>query len=283
MFREPTAASSFEMTLSSDLPRFEAPPVIETVLGVYFRPLHRMNSVEQGIFWSNVLQSDFPFYELRPPLESIVERFDDPTTRVPSVRWQVSNEPDTPRLWAKSVTGEHILQIQRDGLLANWLRKDGYLPFRERLEALQRRLAEFEDFVRGRNFDQPITPTSCTVTYINHIPATAWSTAIEQTLACWTGQFSDSWLRPVEQGRLQLSFAYPDAPGRLHVTASSVVERETKQLMLQLELTARVMLATDSGDQASARLALETGHEWVVRGFASMTTPEMHKLWRRVK
>lgn len=269
-----------------DLPYFENPPVIETVLGVFFRPIHQFNSVWQGVFWNEHLRTKLPAIELRQPIEEIVERFDKPFgTLEPTLRWQVSAEPELPRLWAKSVSGDRILQVQRNAILSNWLRsKDTteYRRFADRLTELKEYYEQFVNFLRQNKLDERApTPTSCTVTYINHIPTESWSSALKSTLAAWTGEFSDEWLPEVEQGKLQFSFAFPKARGRLHVNAASVVQRETRQPILQVELTARVALDKESEGKDDVFQAVEIAHEWIVRGFASLTRPEMHKIWSR--
>ena len=105
-------------------PKFKKPPVVETVLGMHFRPLEKLTAARQGIFWEQSLSQDFPELEERLPIEEIQERFDDELET--GIRWQVSGRPPTPRLWAKSPdsdSGSHVVQIQQNALLANQLLK----------------------------------------------------------------------------------------------------------------------------------------------------------------
>ena len=269
-----------------ELPYFDDPPVIETVLGVFFRPVRNFNSVWQGTYWNECLKSDLSDFDLRPPIEEIPERFGPaPVSSGPVFRWEVADAPETPRLWAKWPSGERIFQVQRNALMSNWLRPKGsteYRRFSARLQELGDRYQQFSEFVAKYklNEDQPLTPTSCSATYINHIQADSWSAALERTLTRWSSKGSDDWLPPVEQGRLQFSFAFPNQ-GRLHVTAMSVIQRESKQPVLQLEFTARLVLAKEKCALEDVLQAVATGHEWIVRGFTSLTTPEMHATWRR--
>ncbi|HUE73403.1 MAG TPA: TIGR04255 family protein [Pirellulaceae bacterium] len=270
------------------LPYFESPPVIETVLGVFFRPVSQLNSVWQGVFWRECLQSDFPEFELRPPTEEAVERFaPDSQPFQPEVRWQFSAEPEAPRLWAKSPTGEHILQVQRNALLANWLRRNNYRRFEERLREFESRASQLETFIsRNSLTDGPLVPASCTVTYVNHIELgeqESWSTALGRTIQMWTADASDEWLPPVERARVQLSFAFPERRGRLHVSARPAQPKDTGNTVLQLELTGRVMLSGEPVGIPGLIAGLKTAHEWVVRGFTAITRAEMHQTWGRIQ
>jgi hypothetical protein len=249
-----------------------------------------LNSVWQGVLWGELLRQDLPLIELRPPIEEIVERFDRPSAALePTLRWEVAGEPETPRLWAKSLDGDRILQVQRNALLTNWLRSasspSSYRRFAERKSEFDGRLAQFRDFLTrdGLIEGASLSPTSCVITYINHIAAETWSAALAQSLTCWNGKCSDVSFPSPEQSRLQWSFAFPEDRGRLHVTASWVVQRETKQQVLQLELPARKALEKEHAGWEDVSTSIQAGHAWIVRGITLLTTPEMHLKWGRVQ
>jgi len=268
------------------LPSFERPPVIETVLGVFFRPLRTFNSVRQGIFWREDLQVDFPDFEVRAPVDEIVERFDaDSGYLQPGIRWQVSNEPDTPRLWAKSASGEHILQLQRNALLANWLRRAEYRPFDQRLADFERRFQQFDAFSLN-SLKEQVVPVSATISYINHIPVEGgetWASAIERILTCWSSPPAKSWLPAIDRGLLQFSFAFPEDGGRLHATVTPTKSKEVASVSVQLELTGRIMFRKEQQTLAHLLTGLSMAHKWVVMGFADLTRPEMHAYWGRTQ
>jgi hypothetical protein len=69
--------------------------------------------------------------------------------------------------------------------------------------------------------------------------------------------------------------------GRLRVAAGTAQSVEDRRNLVNLTLTARVR--TDPGTLDGARAALRVAHEWVVRGFTDMTTPEMHQAWGRLR
>ncbi|MBN2290829.1 MAG: TIGR04255 family protein [Pirellulales bacterium] len=268
------------------LPQFRNPPVIETVLGVYFRELEKFNSAEQGIFWDRYFRTKFPNLEERPPTEELRERFgEDRLVPGADIRWRVSQRPDTPRLWAASQDGQHVIQIQRNGFLTNWLKSnDGvtYKSFGEKRLELANKLGQLNEFLQDRTIGQ-IKPTSWVVTYINHIDYEGLDNvgpSVADIITTWTNTYSDDWLVSPDNLVLDIAFPMPSNAGRLNVKLTPVFENKSKQHKLRLELTARGQ--QEFKDLESLLLSIDLGHEWVVRGFTSLTRPEMHKLWERV-
>jgi uncharacterized protein (TIGR04255 family) len=268
------------------LPRFDRPPVIETVMGVHFKPLPRFTGAHQGVLWDREFRSDFPQVKERPPVEEVVERFgSDRLESSAGIRWSLSDQPDTPRLWAMSDSGEHILQIQKSALLTNWQRPPnvGYLHYSERRSEFERRLQIVDEFLRTNELGQ-VEPTSCLLTYINHLELDSLSDTadvVQQCLTVWQNSTSDSWLPKPDELRLHFAFPMPADSGRLNVIVNPVVRRQDKQPMIRMELTARGVPEDRSID--SAIRWIDGGHEWIVRGFSSITRPEMHEIWGRTQ
>lgn len=277
------------MTSSSKaLPRFGRPPVIETVLGVHFRPLEKFTSAHQGLLWERCFRAQFPKLEERPPVEEVREPFGEERLAPPMIRWQVFDRPPAPRLWAASASGEHVIQIQRNGLFANWLKRGegvAYRPYLERRQEFSQQLSQVEEFLREEEIGQ-LEPTSWNVTYINHIDYEGLDevgAAAARTLTVWANQFSDDWLPRTDKVLLDFAFPMPNNAGRLNVNLKPAVVLSDKRQVLRLDLTARGQLKKESRDVASALAGIDLGHEWIVRGFASLTRPEMHQLWERIQ
>ena len=267
-------------------PRFKRPPVVETVLGVHFRPLEKFTSAHQGLLWERYFRERFPKLEERSPVEAVQEQFGEDRLSPQTVRWQVSNRPPVPRLWAVSENDEHVIQIQNNALLANWLRADGglaYLSYAERRREFGRQLEQVEEFFREEGIGE-LQPTSWSVTYINLIDYEGLDNlgpAVARTLTVCTNQFSDDFLSQPDNLTFSLGFPMPEDAGRLNATFKPAV-RKDKQQALHLDLTARGQLKTKTLDLTSALDAIDLGHEWIVRGFASLTQPEMHEEWERI-
>jgi uncharacterized protein (TIGR04255 family) len=271
---------------SEELPRFGKPPVIETVLGVHFRPLEKFTSAHQGLLWERCFRARFPKLEERPPVEEVRERFGEERLAPPMIRWQVSDRPDAPRLWAVSESGQHVVQIQKNALFANWMKTGedvAYRPYAERRQEFSQQLEQLAEFFRDEAIGQ-LEPTTWSITYINHIEYEGFHNvgpAVARTLAVWANQRSDNWLPEPDKVVLEFSFPMPDDTGRLNVNLTPVVVLSDKKQMLRLDLTARGQLK--ARDVASALAGIDLGHEWIVRGFASLTRPEMHRVWERIQ
>jgi uncharacterized protein (TIGR04255 family) len=266
------------------LPHFRKPPVIETALGVHFRPLDTFTSAHQGLLWERFFRARFPKLEERPPVEEVRELFDQERLGVPMIRWQVSDRPPTPRLWATSESGQDVVQIQKNALFANWMRTGeevAYRRYAERRQEFGQQLGEVEKFLRDEGIGQ-LEPTAWSVTYINHVDYEGLrkvGPAVARTLTFWTNQASDNWLPEPDKMAMDFAFPMPDNAGRLNVNLTTAFVPNDRKHVLRLDLTARGQLKTK--DVASALAGIDLGHEWVVRGFASLTRPEMHQVWER--
>ena len=177
------------------------------------------------------------------------------------------------------------MQIQSDALMVNWERDeakpDEYWHYEQRRTDFANRLGALDQFLGARRLGSVI-PTTCFVTYLNHVPfepGDEFATVLARVLPMWSNHTSDSWLPAVEMGQMRLSFALPDQRGRLHVNITPGQRRRDHRNILRLDLTARGTPQQET--IASALDWLDLGHDWVVRGFASLTRTEMHEIWRR--
>lgn len=274
------------MTDVSPFPKFDTPPVIETILGVHFRPLVKLTSAHQGLLWGRCFRERFPKVEERPPVEEVREVFGKESRASRTIRWQVSDRPSSPRLWMASPDDEHIVQVQRDAILANWLRKEtpgGYRFFQQRREAFAEDLRRLDSFVQENGLGE-VVPTSCEVTYINHLKCTdpaELATVLAKTFPFWKNETTDGWLPALDEFNLHVGYPMPDQRGRLHLIVVPVVRHSDNCYLLRAELTAR---GEPVKQEIPAALDwIDLGHEWVVRGFASLTSSEMQKTWGRTQ
>jgi len=263
-------------------PKFRHPPVIETVLAVQFAPIQRFTAPYFGVFW-NRIRAEYPRQETQRPLGQQMEHFGGPPG-MPTVRiTTVPPEPDA-RCWFINDSGTQLIQVQRDRFIRNWRRtsvEQAYPSY----DVLKPRFAEdwdgFCEFLASEKLGQP-DANQCEVTYVNHIPqGEGWTTVGEtQHVLSLLASPSREFLPEPEILTLNSRYVMPDKKGRLHVTLQPAVQRPDGLLVLQLTLTAR-------GRPSSARREdilswLDMGHEWVVRGFADITTAEMHTRWGRL-
>lgn len=274
------------MTETKALPRFKHPPVVEVALSVMIEPLARFRSAYVGLLWNEV-RSRFPKTVDQPPLESPTEFETEPRKPLgPSLQFEAVTTPPL-RTWFLNEQETELLQIQHDRIARNWRRANttepypNYLnirgPFGDDLIFLSKFLAE--------NHLGELKPRQCEVTYVNHIVAgEGWKNHSElgRVLRNWDNP-TENFLPAIEDARFSSRYVIRngnDFVGRLHVSLQSAYQSSpTVNPVFVFTLTAR---GKPLGSGLEGALAfLELGHEWIVRGFAELTTPEMHVIWQR--
>jgi len=273
--------------MASGTPNFERPPVIEVAIGVQFETLP-LTTAHLGVLWQDYREK-LPKLREVAPLEGVVERFG---VRQRPARPRIAFvEHTTNRVWFLSEAEDELVQAQADRFIYNWRaakERDG----REypRFEAVEAGfLSAFETlgaFLARNDLDEP-NITQCEVTYVNHIlPAEdVWHTHAEAgravTLVSETNRFF--FLPTAEDIRASARFLIraPDenVAGRLHIELEPRYFVEDDTPLLLLKLTARG--APLGKGLEGARDFFAIGREWIVRGFADITSPEMHRIWGR--
>ena len=268
-------------------PEFENPPVVEVALSVQFEPLAKLRCVQIGSLWSE-FKDRFPQTEEHPPLEHVVEKFGLPPARRASVRFELLEEPPAPRVWFLNPEGTELVQIQQDRFVHNWRKQESCAPY-PRYKSIritfEEELRRFESFIIKHGLGD-FAPDQCEVTYLNHIPAgELWKShgELSKIITCLSPAFSDDYLSAPQDITLRQRHVILDGSGqpagRLHIQANPGFRNRDNLPIFMLELTARGRPLSTGIEGALAFLDL--GREWVVRGFASITTPEMHKEWKR--
>jgi uncharacterized protein (TIGR04255 family) len=268
------------------LPSFVAPPVVEVVLGVQFEPIKGLRTPQIGLLWQE-FKDRLPVTQEQPPLDPIIERF-GVIPKPPKFSLQMLEAPPPPRCWFLNSSGTELIQIQPDRFIRNWRQIDSGNEY-PRYEKLQTAFAEeFRKFLAFLQREKlgPFIPNQCEVTYVNHVlPCDVWQNhgQLEKIITNFKNCYSDDFLRDPEYARMAISYVIPDTNGnpigRLHITADPVYRDKDDIPMFRLNLTARGRPKGD--DIADVLQFLDVGRDWVVRGFASITTREMQRIWRR--
>ena len=274
---------------AASTPHFQNPPVVETVLGVQFTPLRKMRITHYGLLLPHLCDA-FPAaterltrFSEQPPLDPIIESFEQVVPREPSLRWSVTPGPPLPRCWYASDDEQYLLQVQPDRFLLNWRQQRGtsgeYPRYTTICDRFLKSLRVFRQFAAEQSLGS-VEPNQCEVTYVNHIellPTLGVAATLDRVLMGWKLGSSDGWLTQGESGEFKASYVIAQKRGRLHVDARPAVRRDNGQEIIRLDLTARG--APPQPDLDGVRAWLDLGHEWVVRGFKSLTTSEMHTIW----
>ncbi len=276
--------------IETSLPDFRDPPVAEVALSVQFDALSALRTPQLGLLWQE-FRDRLPVTEEHPPLDPVIERFGVLPTRTGAVRVEMLKGPPTPRCWFLNKEGTELVQVQQDRFVRNW-RKVGdastYPRYEKHLRpSLESELKRFQAFLQREQLGD-LKPNQCEVTYLNSIAADeGWQAHGElgEVITVFQRSFSDDFLNAPEDAGLRLRFLIPDQTGkpigRLHIAIDPGHRSGDNQPLFIMNLTAR---GAPCGDGIDGVLGfLDLGREWVVRGFASITTPKMHKLWGRNK
>lgn len=260
---------------------FRDPPVIETLLGVQFVPLETLSVLHFGLFWARVRER-YPRYQIQPPLDPAVEEFDlSPKTR--QLQLRTFKEPSI-RCWFITEDGSQLVQLQKDRLIRNWRKRSPEENY-PRYASLK---PEFVfDWERFSNFLEEIelgVPeiNQCEVTYVNHIVLEKGWQSFGETQKAITllSEAQMEFLPRPEFIEMNAGYAMPNKKGRLRVSMQPVFSAPLQREVLQLTLTARGK--PTSSNLESVLEWFNLGHEWIVRGFVDLTTPEMHRAWGRI-
>jgi uncharacterized protein (TIGR04255 family) len=261
------------------LPSFERPPVNEVICGIMFKPLLGMLAPHLGILWSK-FRSEYPNCIEVDPLLPVVETFESVETPGPDL-----SIPFLPRMWFISKDENAIVQVQRDRLLHNWRKvrpTDEYPRYTDVKKRFTDRCAEFEAFLVENQLGR-VEPLQLEMTYLNHIPVqSGWQSLgdVGKVFPDFNWRLGDRFFGPPEKVNWRTSFALPEKRGRLHLVIQSALRRQDRLPLFIVELTVR-------GIGAERELGAMWGwfdmaREWIVRGFADITGPEVQKtVWRR--
>lgn len=257
------------------LPSYKTPPVNEVAFGVLFPPVQGLLLPHLGLFWSQVRDS-FPKCEHAPPSVSPgAELYLDPASGAP---W--------PRILLISADGQSLIQLQIDRFLFNWRTSDDgdeYPRFATVYSTFKKSLQRFQAFLAAQKLPA-IQPQLFELTYFNWIPqGEAWTSGedLDRMFKDFTWRRSRGrFLPPPVRVDWGAAFEFPDGAGTLSARVRPAIRKRDQKQLMNLELTARGF----GGDPSEEGVEkwFSGAHEWIVRGFADMTTERIQKtIWGR--
>ena len=269
----------------SDLPDFGKPPLAEVVLSLQFESLAGLTSAHVGLLWGRY-RDRLPQIEEHPPLPPASESFDPPSP--PRVEVAFGDKAPVPRVWFVNEEKTELLQVQQDRFIHNW-RKVGHGAAYPRYEWIRDRFREdvsaFEEFIKTERLGE-LSVNQCEVTYVNHIErAGEWEQhgEIEKLLKNWAPLPAPAFLPAPEDAVLRWRYHIPGVNGpvgRLHVVAQPSWNIADGRPVWVINLMAR---GTPIGAGIEGAFDFfNLGREWVVRGFADLTTDSMQRRWERL-
>lgn len=262
------------------LPNFENPPVIETLLGVQFDPIEKLSAPVYGLYYSKI-RDEYPDFEVQQPLSQAVERFDEKSTIIPpTINLDLRKTSDV-RCWFLEKDGNRLLQLQKDRFIQNWrkVNEDDVYPRYETLKPIfKKEWLRFCDFLKEDGLPNPEV-NQCEVTYINHLEmGKGWESfgEIDKITKFWSRE-SGEFLPTPERVSINLRYLMPERLGRLYINLKPVIRKIDTKELFQVELTARG--APSSSKMEDIVRWLDLGREWVVKGFADFTTKRLQQTW----
>jgi len=263
-----------------NLPQFDNPPVVEVALGIQFETIRELRAPVFAEYWEQI-RAAFPRWTEAAALAPGVERFGVPPVAGRRFKIEFHDEPPPSRALFESAAGDRLIQVQADRFVTNWRKGGDPYPRYESAIRPDFRVAfdGFRDFLHQRGHE--CQPNQWEVTYVNFIHGERWDPRAELgrvLTSCASdgrgGQFgSPEW---AEYGVHFVIEQDSNPVGRLHVNAQPGVD-DGEDPVLRLSLTARGYPSGPSTDHVLE--GLDLGREYVVRGFAALTTPEMHRIW----
>lgn len=265
------------MTDQESLPHFRRPPVAEVVCGIQFQPL-KFKAAHFGLF-AQAVRPDYPTTEDRPPLDDLLETEQGTQTRSEGLIFDL---PPHRRVFYLDGTGNFLLQVQPSRFLSNWRKQrpsDEYPRFTTAFGRFKRGWSTFLSFAKENELGDPKTD-QYELSYVNHVVGDdeSFPEAIEKyiPLLSLRPSQSDRFLPMPHAAGVRLRFRFPEAKGRLHVTVGHG-DRNDKPVLV-LDLTARGSSQSDWSDMDEW---FGMAHEWIVRGFAELTSEFGHTKWER--
>jgi len=266
--------------MSSRIPDWKRPPIIEVVLGVQFDALPALTNGHLGWFWGE-MQGSFPNSDDVPPIPPVVEVFGDEVPfGFPALGFRRATGDS--RLRMSSQDGTKMIQVQNGWLVANWTKKGEteYPGFTKVKTLFDEAMRRFSSFLTERNLGV-IKPNLWEVTYIDHLPAgTVWNTVADLPRV-FPGLFSKGQCAYGTLEAVDSTWAWRLAPqpGRLRVSVQSArTGSEPERDILLVRSIARGPLGTDKA--ASLDEALNFGRSSIVDTFIGLASDESKRYWQ---
>lgn len=262
------------------LPSYDNPAVVETVVGMQFAPLSGFTNAHLGTFWQSLGPDDWPTVVDVPPLPMQSERFTPEAQWGKALRLQLSQNPSS-RLQLTNSEKTRMVQLQNGRIHLNWLGQGGsnyprYDSVREEFAASLAHLIKFAD-------DQQIgtiLPDQWEVTYVNHIPRGG----------IWMSPNDWSFFKPINSiptidGLIEAEsfsgewhFVIPEDRGRLHVNWQHAIQEDAEDSeYIRLAFTARGPVADDNDTAVLA--GIDLGHETIVCAFQRLMSDKANTEW----
>ncbi len=260
-----------------ELVSFRAPPVEEVALAAQFAD--PVLSFEQLAQLDERLRSDFSIKQLHPELPRM-------TLQDVGLQFHLDPPASMPRIWWLASDGHYLVQAQGDRVALNW-RRLGKPTTYPRYPSLRQQFENILSFVTDIvKADAQVDV--CEVTYVNELSREDLedAPALASFLTTVGRPQAAGFLPQAQEERWEARWNVPRTQdgflGRLDVKAEPALNPRTERQVYLLTMTCRIG-GPSQLPASSVVTPLDIAHEWIVRGFADLTTSEMHERWGRTR
>ena len=255
--------------------------MVEVAIAAQFDGIPGLTGPHMGLLWRR-FRGTFPTLQLHPALGPRFERSG------PELGKKLSLALETvppPRVWFIGSNEEHLVQVQQDRFVFNWRRVRGqdYPRYEDVKVSFEKNFGLFREYLADEQLGEPRL-NQWELTYVNHIPADdGWHRhgqlgSVIPLLGLTT---EGGFLPEPEDIALRVRYRISSEDkivSRLYVEANPGFDAAGKSVV-GLTLTARGGLERNADSLLGSRL--DIGREWIVRGFAEVTSETMHRHWER--
>jgi uncharacterized protein (TIGR04255 family) len=185
------------------------------------------------------------------------------------------------RYWFLDASGNQLIQVQVDRFMRNWRLLDGtesYPRFDALFAIFWREWQDFQAFLGEEEIGRAKVD-QCDLTYVNYLAIDEINGGFSGMPSAFTvfQKHATGFLPPPEIMKWESSYSLPEGRGRLHVAAIPNLRQRDLRLVINFTLSARGKPLSTSDEHLKEWF--QVAHEWIVRGFDTLTTPEMHTIW----
>lgn len=271
------------------LPCFDDPPLQEVAIAVHFEPLQRLVVPEIGLLWQHYGEK-YQHVEQHEPIDPIIERIGVRQPLMRRAKLRFVDGPLLPRIWFLSDDKRELIQIQQDRFARNWRKveeTDDYPRYDDHIRGeFLNDLTDFLEFTRAKSIGE-VFPIQCEVAYVNLIlSGEGWETHADcgEVFTPLSRDYAADSRCEIEElkfvSRHLIKSSEEEFLGRLHTTMQPVFVGADETPGFNLTLVARGRPLSNDLDGIMGFVDL--GREHIVHGFADVTRPAMHKIWKRL-
>ena len=264
------------------LPSFRKPPVVEVAIAAQFDGIPGLTGPHMGLLWQRFRES-FPTLQVHSALDPRFERSGPEFGKKLTIALETV---PTPRVWFIGSNEEHLVQVQQDRFVFNWRRIHGqdYPRYEQVKASFEKNFGLFQEYLADEQLGEPRL-NQWELTYVNRIPAgDGWHRHGQlASVVPLLGRTTEGGFLP-EPEDIALRVRYRISPedeavSRLYVEANPGFDAASGKPVVGLTLTARGGLERAADGVLGSRL--DVGRDWIVRGFAEVTSKTMHRHWER--